>query len=98
MTLTDTPPASWKDWHHDLFENKLHEMAGRFRRLAALRFGQGRMTALLAHRDHGRTAPKNIRSVGRTRPGMESRLKEITDAFEGSSAMKLNSKEAADRS
>ena len=40
MTLTGTPPAIWKDEHFSLFENKLHEMAGRFRKLAALWFNK----------------------------------------------------------
>ena len=42
MMLTGTPPASWKDGHRDIFQNRLHEMAGRFRRLASLRFNRVR--------------------------------------------------------
>ena len=47
MTLTDIPPSNWKDWHLEMFENKLYEMAGRFRRLAALRFSKGDNVLLL---------------------------------------------------
>ena len=38
MTLAGVPPTGWRDEHAYIFKNKLHEMAGRFRRLAALRF------------------------------------------------------------
>ena len=90
MTLTDTPPASWKDWHHDLFENKLHEMAGRFRRLAALRFSKGGDSLLLTV-----TRPDGAEDYA-VLDGKAGK-QEITDAFRDL-AMKLNSKEAADRS
>lgn len=89
MTLTGTPPASWKDWHHGLFENKLYEMAGRFRRLAALRFSKGDDALLLTV-----TRPDGAEdyAVLNNKAGTQ----EITDAFR-KLAMKLNSKETADR-
>ena len=87
MTLTNTPPASWKDWHHDLFENKLHEMAGRFRRLAALRFSKGEDSLLLTV-----TRPDGAEDYAVV--DGKTGTKEITDAFRNL-AMKLNSKEAA---
>ena len=93
MTLTGAPPASWKDWHRDLFENKLHEMAGRFRRLAALRFGQDDDAFLVTVTKPDGTEEHTVIT---DKPGMESRLKELIDTFEDI-RMKLNSKEAADR-
>ena len=85
MTLTNTPPASWKDWHHDLFENKLHEMAGRFRRLSALRFSKGEDSLLLTV-----TRPDGAEDYA-VLDGKAGK-QEITDAF-SNLAMKLNSKE-----
>ena len=93
MTLTGAPPASWKDWHRDLFENKLHEMAGRFRRLAALRFGQDDDAFLVTVTKPDGTEEHTVIT---DKLGMESRLKELIDTFEDI-RMKLNSKEAADR-
>ena len=93
MTLTGAPPASWKDWHRDLFENKLHEMAGRFRRLAALRFGQDDDSFLVTVTKPDGTEEHTVIT---DKPGMESRLKELIDTFEDI-RMKLNSKETADR-
>ena len=40
MTLTNTPPANWKDENFIMFENKLYEMAGRFQKLVALWFNK----------------------------------------------------------
>ena len=87
MTLTGMPPANWKDWHRDLFENKLHEMAGRFRRLAALRFSKGDDVLLLTV-----TRPDGAEDYAVLEIGADN--KEITDAFRDL-AMKLNNKKTA---
>ena len=38
MSLTDIPPADWKDDQREMFENNLVEMAKKFKRLASMHF------------------------------------------------------------
>ena len=92
MTLTGVPPAGWKDEHFYLFENKLHEMAGRFRRLAALRFGQCDNDTFLVTV----TRPDGTEecTVIADKAGMQDRLQELIDRFENIK-MKLNNKKTA---
>ena len=71
----------------------MHEMAGRFRRLAALRFDQDDDAFLITVTKPDGTEDYTVIS---NKAGMQARLQELIDKFEDIK-MKLNSKEAADR-
>ena len=89
MTLTGVPPSDWKDEHFNLFENKLYEMAGRFRRLDALRFGQDDDAFLVTVTKPDGTEEHTVIT---DKPGMQYRLQKLINTFEDIK-MKLNNKE-----
>ena len=91
MTLTGVPPSDWKDGHFNLFENKLYEMAGRFRKLDALRFGQDDDAFLVTVTKPDGTEEHTVIT---DKPRMQYRLQELINTLEDIK-MKLNSKEMA---
>ena len=40
MSLTATPPDNWNDDHRDMFENNLHAVSAKFKRLAKIHFAK----------------------------------------------------------
>ena len=95
MTLSGLPPTGWRDEHRRIFENKLHEMAGRFRRLAALRFSEAGDDAFLVTV----TKPDGTEDytvVGGDETGLQERLQSIIGSL-NDIRPKLNSDGEADK-